>query len=108
MHFYNPPLTLLMTLLMSQIEDEEIPTDAKLAFFNETRHSYGRTGLLLSGGAYLGYYHMGVVKALWNEQLLPRVISGASAGSLMAALIGTFIPSIHSINSLYQHNLSTL
>ena len=32
---------------------------------------------------------MGVVKALWNEQLLPRVISGASAGSLMAALIGT-------------------
>ena len=28
-------------------------------------------------------------QALWNEGLLPRVISGASAGSLMAALIGT-------------------
>ena len=41
---------------------------------------------------------MGVVKALWNEQLLPRVISGASAGSLMAAMIGTVIPSIHPIN----------
>ena len=36
----------------------------------------------------MGYYHMGVSRALWLEKLLPRVISGASAGSLMAALIG--------------------
>ncbi len=67
----------------------DIPTDAKLAFFNETRHSYGRTALLLSGGAYLGYYHMGLSKALWSQGLFPRVISGASAGSLMAAIVGT-------------------
>ncbi len=33
----------------SPIAEEEIPLDAKLAFFNETRHSYGRTALLLSG-----------------------------------------------------------
>lgn len=70
-------------------ENEEVPDDVKLAFFNETRHSYGRTALLLSGGAYLGYYHMGVSRALYMEGLLPRVISGASAGSLMAAMIGT-------------------
>jgi predicted acylesterase/phospholipase RssA len=42
----------------------------------------------LSGGAYLGYYHVGVAKTLFSEGLLPRVISGASAGSLMAAAIG--------------------
>ena len=35
-----------------KIQDEEIPTDAKLAFFNETRHAYGRSALLLSGIAY--------------------------------------------------------
>jgi hypothetical protein len=68
--------------------DRDVPTDAKLAFFNETRHSYGRTALLLSGGAFLGYYHMGLVRCLFSEGLLPRVISGASAGSLMAAMIG--------------------
>lgn len=68
---------------------DQIPTDAKLAFFNETRHSYGRTALLLSGGAYLGYYHMGVVKALFREGLMPRVISGASAGSIITAIIGS-------------------
>jgi hypothetical protein len=42
----------------------------------------------LSGGAFLGFYHMGVVRALWTEGLLPRVISGASAGSIMTAIIG--------------------
>jgi TAG lipase/steryl ester hydrolase/phospholipase A2/LPA acyltransferase len=73
----------------SPIADEEITLETKLAFFNETRHSYGRTALLLSGGAYLGFYHMGVVKTLWQSGMLPRVISGASAGSIMAAVIGT-------------------
>ena len=68
--------------------DDEVPTDAKLAFFNETRHSYGRTALLLSGGASLGMYHFGVLKTLHNQNLLPRVISGASAGALCAAVIG--------------------
>lgn len=67
----------------------DIPSDAKLAFFNETRHAFGRTALLLSGGAYLGYYHMGVARTLFRQKLLPRVISGSSAGSLMAACIGT-------------------
>jgi TAG lipase/steryl ester hydrolase/phospholipase A2/LPA acyltransferase len=66
----------------------QVPTDAKLAFFNETRHSYGRTGLLLSGGAYLGYYHVGLLTALFYEGLLPRVISGASAGSLICGVMG--------------------
>jgi hypothetical protein len=42
----------------------------------------------LSGGAYLGFYHMGVLKGLWSEGLLPRVISGASAGSIMTAIVG--------------------
>ncbi|CAN0377877.1 unnamed protein product, partial [Hapterophycus canaliculatus] len=41
---------------------QDIPTDAKLAFFNETRHAYGRTALMLSGGAAMGVYHTGVVK----------------------------------------------
>jgi predicted acylesterase/phospholipase RssA len=54
-------------------------------FFNRFPSSYFR----LSGGAYLGYYHLGVVRALYEEGLLPRVMSGASAGSIMCAVIGT-------------------
>lgn len=69
--------------------EDPIPTDARLAFFNETRHSYGRTALLLSGGAALGFYHVGVVKALMENGLMPRVLSGASAGSIVCAMVGT-------------------
>jgi len=66
-----------------------IPTDARLAFFNETRHSYGRTALLLSGGAALGFYHVGVVKCLIENRLMPRVLGGSSAGSIVCAMVGT-------------------
>mmetsp|Transcript_29092 Transcript_29092/g.79858 ORF Transcript_29092/g.79858 Transcript_29092/m.79858 type:complete len:875 (+) Transcript_29092:185-2809(+) len=69
--------------------EDPIPTDARLAFFNETRHSYGRTALLLSGGAALGFYHTGVVRTLMANNLMPRVIGGASAGSIVCAMIGT-------------------
>ncbi|KAG7366819.1 patatin-like phospholipase [Nitzschia inconspicua] len=69
--------------------ESPIPTDARLAFFNETRHSYGRTALLLSGGAALGFYHVGVVKALMENRLMPRVLGGSSAGSIVCAMIGT-------------------
>jgi len=68
---------------------DPLTTETKLGFFNEVRHSFGRTALLLSGGASLGYYHLGVIKALFEQKLLPRVVSGASAGSLMASVVGT-------------------
>lgn len=67
--------------------DENAPADARLAFFNECRHAHGRTALLLSGGAGLGAYHLGVVSALREASMLPRVISGASAGSIVAATV---------------------
>jgi TAG lipase/lysophosphatidylethanolamine acyltransferase len=38
----------------------------KLEFFAETRHSYGRTALLLSGGATFGRFHIGLIKALYE------------------------------------------
>mmetsp|Transcript_19132 Transcript_19132/g.29073 ORF Transcript_19132/g.29073 Transcript_19132/m.29073 type:complete len:842 (-) Transcript_19132:65-2590(-) len=69
--------------------EDPIPTEARLAFFNETRHAYGRTALLLSGGAALGFYHIGVVKALMENGLMPRVLGGSSAGSVVAAIVAT-------------------
>ena len=43
----------------------------------------------MSGAGSLLYFHLGVVKALWEQRLLPRVVSGSSGGALVAALIGT-------------------
>eukprot|EP01084_Bolivina_argentea_P120172 212994_1 len=70
-------------------QSKDIPNVAKLAFFNETRHAYGRTALMLSGGAMMGLYHTGVLKALIENNMLPRVLSGASAGSICASLVST-------------------
>ncbi|KAF7731565.1 hypothetical protein EC973_009329 [Apophysomyces ossiformis] len=57
--------------------------------FMNLRQSFGRTALLLSGGGTLGLHHMGVIRCLHNERLLPRILSGASSGAIMAALVGT-------------------
>ncbi|ORX88755.1 patatin-domain-containing protein [Basidiobolus meristosporus CBS 931.73] len=69
-------------------ENESIPLDEKRHFFKIASKNYGRTALCLSGGASFGYYHFGVIKALAENDLLPRVITGTSAGSLIAAMVG--------------------
>ena len=53
------------------------------------RQSFGRSALLLSGGATFGMNHIGVLKTLWEAHLLPRIISGASAGSIVCAVLCT-------------------
>ncbi|KNE58764.1 hypothetical protein AMAG_04317 [Allomyces macrogynus ATCC 38327] len=62
---------------------------ARMEFFLNTRQSFGRTALLLSGGATLALHHIGVVKALHEARLLPRIISGASGGSIIASFVCT-------------------
>ncbi|KAG8163592.1 hypothetical protein KVR01_006889 [Diaporthe batatas] len=55
----------------------------------QTRQSYGRSALLLSGGGTFGMMHAGVLKAIFEADLLPRIISGASAGSIVCAVFCT-------------------
>jgi TAG lipase/steryl ester hydrolase/phospholipase A2/LPA acyltransferase len=59
-----------------------------LAGFRRAAHIFGRSALLLSGGATLGFLHIGVVKALFQHDLLPDVLSGASMGALIACGTG--------------------
>ncbi len=63
--------------------------EAKLQLFREAAQSFGRSALMLSGGATLGMFHLGVVKALWEQDLIPDVLSGSSAGSIVASGLGT-------------------
>jgi TAG lipase/steryl ester hydrolase/phospholipase A2/LPA acyltransferase len=72
-----------------QVDENEIDFYEKLSFFEETAQAFGRSCLMLSGGAGLGFFHCGVIKSLVEQDLLPNVVSGASAGSIIAALVGT-------------------
>eukprot|EP00557_Chaetoceros_sp_GSL56_P001704 CAMPEP_0176502854 /NCGR_PEP_ID=MMETSP0200_2-20121128/15005_1 /TAXON_ID=947934 /ORGANISM="Chaetoceros sp., Strain GSL56" /LENGTH=903 /DNA_ID=CAMNT_0017902013 /DNA_START=281 /DNA_END=2992 /DNA_ORIENTATION=- len=58
-------------------------------FMKRARAAYGRTALCLSGGAMMGCYHFGHVMALFEEGVLPHIISGTSAGSVVAAMLCT-------------------
>jgi TAG lipase/lysophosphatidylethanolamine acyltransferase len=65
-----------------------ISTQHKLDFIHNAKQGYGRSALILQGGAIFGLCHLGVVKALFLRGLLPRVIVGTATGAMMAALVG--------------------
>ncbi|RKO92542.1 hypothetical protein BDK51DRAFT_21491, partial [Blyttiomyces helicus] len=70
-------------------ESSEFSANAKYAFFTNTQRAFGRTALCLSGGGGLALSHVGVLKALFEAKLAPRVISGSSGGSIVAAVFCT-------------------
>ncbi|MEM9727777.1 MAG: DUF3336 domain-containing protein [Myxococcota bacterium] len=84
--FYDEALACIAHL--SDHERTGLSFEFTLAGFRRARHIFGRSGLMLSGGATLGFFHLGVVKALFEHQLLPRVLSGASMGAIVACGVG--------------------
>ncbi|MBT8446512.1 MAG: DUF3336 domain-containing protein, partial [Gammaproteobacteria bacterium] len=74
---------------IAELDSDVIDVQQKMDFFYRANICYGRSALMLSGGGVLGFYHLGVVKTLLEQDLLPRVISGSSAGSLVAGVVGT-------------------
>lgn len=72
-------------------------SQAKLDLLHDTRQAFGRSTLVLQGGAIFGLCHLGVVKALFARGLLPRIITGTATGALIAALVG-----IHTEDELPQ------
>ncbi|KAJ3199044.1 hypothetical protein HDU82_000772 [Entophlyctis luteolus] len=63
------------------------PSQQRENFISDTRQSFGSTALVLRGGATFSLTHLGVAKALFEQSLLPRIITGSSISALVAALI---------------------
>ncbi|OTB18524.1 hypothetical protein K445DRAFT_315355 [Daldinia sp. EC12] len=64
-----------------------LTTQRKLDFLHDSRQAFGRSTLVLQGGAMFGLCHLGVVKALFLRGLLPRIITGTATGALIASLV---------------------
>ncbi|KAL3435295.1 hypothetical protein BDV09DRAFT_168185 [Aspergillus tetrazonus] len=70
------------------VHDSGFTSQAKVELLHDTRQAFGRSTLLLQGGSIFGLCHLGVVKALHLQGLLPRIITGTATGALIAALVG--------------------
>ncbi|KAG9028431.1 hypothetical protein FRB95_006509 [Tulasnella sp. JGI-2019a] len=70
-------------------ESSKLSIEEKRKFFRSANTNLGASALCLSGGAGFGYYHLGVIRALLDARMLPRVITGTSAGGLIAAIVCT-------------------
>jgi TAG lipase/steryl ester hydrolase/phospholipase A2/LPA acyltransferase len=85
---YSRELAGAIEQLGAQSEDD-LPFAEKRRFFRRASHCFGRTALMFSGGGILGFFHVGVARALLEQGLMPNVLSGSSAGALVAAILGT-------------------
>jgi len=64
----------------------------KIDFFHRAQLCFGQSALMFSGSGTFLFFHIGVLKALWEQDLIPDVISGSSGGALIAAVAGSRKP----------------
>jgi len=75
--------------LLASSKADNIPMKERLDFFRRAQHCYGCSALVMSGAGSLLYFHIGVVKALWLEGVLPNILSGSSGGAIVGSLVST-------------------
>jgi NTE family protein len=75
--------------LLARPEVDEISVEEKFDFFRRAHHCFGQTAFMMSGSGMLLYFHVGVVKAMWQQGLLPAILSGSSGGSVVGAFVCT-------------------
>lgn len=75
--------------LLAEIDDPGISHEERLDFFRRAHHCFGRSAMMMSGSGMLLYFHVGVVKALLEQDLLPDILSGSSGGSFVGSVLAT-------------------
>ena len=73
--------------LIEAADAAEISPEEKLDFFHRASHCFGHTAFMMSGSGSLLYFHVGVVKALVEADLLPTVMSGSSGGAIVGSVV---------------------
>ena len=61
--------------------------EKKNRIFENCEKAYGQPALMFSGSN-LRSFHTGVCKALIEQDLMPKVLSGSSAGAIMTGMLG--------------------
>ncbi|CAL9729879.1 triacylglycerol lipase 5 [Monosporozyma unispora] len=82
-HDYLIESELSIKALLSQ---SELDDNYLLGILQQTKRNIGKTALVLSGGATFGLFHIGILAALFEADTIPKVISGTSAGAIVASI----------------------
>ncbi|RLQ22646.1 DUF3336 domain-containing protein [Seongchinamella sediminis] len=75
---------------LEHLADEDsgaISREEKQDFFRRASHCFGHSAFMMSGSGSLLFFHVGVVKALAEAELLPSVMSGSSGGSIVGSMV---------------------
>jgi len=75
--------------LLASPAASDIPEDELLDFFQRAQHCYGSSALMMSGAGSFLFFHIGVVKVLWQQGILPDIMSGSSGGAIVGSLAST-------------------
>ena len=94
-----------MALALRDLRDAKLERHS-LEMLQSCAVSLGQTALCLSGGGSLAMYHMGVVEAMARSHVLPRIISGASGGSIVAALLA-YYTNEEMLEEIIQNDVAT-
>lgn len=73
--------------LNALLNESDLDDTYLMGILQQTRRNIGRTALVLSGGGTFGMFHIGLLATLFEQDLLPRVISGSSAGAIVASIL---------------------
>lgn len=87
-NYINELCSALEHLADSAVTDISFAT--KLDFFNRAQECFGHSALMLSGSGSLIYFHIGVVLALAEQGILPKVISGSSGGAFIGTMLCSY------------------
>lgn len=66
-----------------------VSLEEKVDFFHRAQHCFGRSAFLMSGSGTFLFFHIGVLKTLWEQELIPQIISGSSGGAIIAGIAGS-------------------
>ncbi|MGI9284199.1 MAG: patatin-like phospholipase family protein, partial [Pseudomonadales bacterium] len=67
----------------------DISLAEKREFFERAHQCFGHSALMMSGAGSLLYFHIGALKAMHTQNLLPTILSGSSGGAFVGAIAGT-------------------
>ena len=85
------PIREYLDEVRAQLEDitacPDLPLAERSTFLRETRHAFGRSALALAGGGAAAGVHLGVVRALLEQYMLPRVVAGTGEGAVVCGLL---------------------